>query len=1487
MAYKDVVLADAPIGYWAMDSAAALNEVGGTNNTLVGTPTLVSSGKGIGTAWSVSQNVAINLTGNYQDFTSDNTFSVEAWFKRANTSSPSYPTIWRRDGNGRTALLRMRDSNASIGPSPGCLEVYLSNGTTSVNVYTPARYDDDQWHHVVLVVSATGTTGSKLYVDNVLTNTFNNPGTLSYLSAAGSSAVAAGGPDPANGEGWAGGLSDVALYGTALSAARITAHYTAGNATVSPNVSVLAPAAVVNITAPAPVAKAVDIWHQTFAATADDDFYTTNGGTVTSLQLVGDGQPQTGYFNFPDPRQTGAKIQSLTFRFSLTSTAGTPTITPGRIAASWAEGGPTAPSSGDLTTGVTKTVSGSVLTVTLTGAALNYWNTAGNPWYGITIRLNGASTAYGIATRENSNSALRPTMEYQLTADLGTPVNAVVAGPMALTVNSPAVNVKSAKTVRVTAPASTVSVSAVAPVVSVGRVASVSATPMNLSVDFRGGVARNPDHRAFVNPLEMWIYSPNAKQYVAVPSINQAPAMSITLSGTSGTSISLQTDRRVFVTTPASMTLKMVGIYQRAADRYLNYIPLTADMDDVWLSMEENGGTTAVDSLVGVENGTTIYRSNAVYYGNPTFGAEGPQLRKAVSFDGVDDLVQMPILGYPIYSDSDLTIEFSIRTTQLNGTISSGNGKWLTQTTGVTGGLANESGIKLVNGELILNMGSGLATYRTGKFIADGKWHHVVVSAPVWRGVFDFNVSQDRPQFVMIDGQIEWQRYAYTSALMPMVLLPDLLMASRAVNWNGNFNTPPVGKNHLKGDMRDFVLRMNYAVSPNTARKLYYEWSESMLVNPEPMVLDLTMKDPFKARGNVKKMVVLYGLPYKMFRQQRDAGYYRDGWGNYFSTFAGYSIPTNFGESAGPTGAVVDVFTAMFGRTYINSNMTPMVFLQPKPFTMEGYMCYPVAIATIPGSTGPLDSPGIVKDGLRDSFNGQLLDNKTGLNRFLDVTKDLNEDITDFDAITAVNYPAVQPIENNLTANEIGDFEQTNLGLNKDEWTQARDRLRDSILEASYRGVNLWITEPHMAEHLGFIKGWDKHETGARYEFYGPGNIDPTGFTNKRAEYLDSVKMLNGGGLIADIKVGEFNPTWQANAKRQIVNLEPDLTNLPGYEFGDKIHWRSVNAWTPHEDVYAYETLDRMNGLQVGDKLSMNMWEQADYTGNYPAFDYTSVGVPRKYIVSARPDGIVGKVISKEQDFFHVAFGEQRLNRFKDNVYTIAAERGSVVRGRPIAGRAFLEFMDTELQTYKIAVDRRRNTMNGEVVQPDRPVSTWDFDTRRYKQIVVTWILEKEIMRGNDVLHVKTEERYVDLEDPDLIYRPFISMNARGLKWLQKASTLNAGDTRVFTNAMQVNLSAGADVKIKRTLNNVINVSEPMVLHLELRQPRNYRGNDVREKTLPMRLGIEMRGIGKSVKADPMVLNITMPDARAAGSGDFIYVYMDAERNVTLYIKEE
>jgi hypothetical protein len=227
MSYSSEVLADAPAAYFRMDQVSGLladSTANGNHNTLVtGTatysqPSLIASDLA---------STSVRFTGS-QDFRSDDSatldlgdvFTLECWGKRDATQGTVQTMICKDVGAYQLAWFT--DNKL----------ILARNGVAIIVSSTLAITDTTTAHH--LVCTKNGAT-VKLYIDGVdrtgtVTNsTFVN--NTSQLTIGSNGALTPG-------ELYSGWLDEVAVYPTALSLARVQAHY---NAAVSGSAQAILP----------------------------------------------------------------------------------------------------------------------------------------------------------------------------------------------------------------------------------------------------------------------------------------------------------------------------------------------------------------------------------------------------------------------------------------------------------------------------------------------------------------------------------------------------------------------------------------------------------------------------------------------------------------------------------------------------------------------------------------------------------------------------------------------------------------------------------------------------------------------------------------------------------------------------------------------------------------------------------------------------------------------------------------------------------------------------------------------------------------------------------------------------------------------------------------------------------------------------------------------------------------------------------------------
>jgi len=225
--YRDAVLADTPVLYWrlgeASGTAAANTATTGPAGTYYSSPTLGQSSAL--TSEVVNKSISTTASGAVTASTAvipSTQFTIEAWVK---TTSAAGGRVFGFGSGSTTTTSTTVDRQLYLSPT-GKAVAGLRNVTLVKTVATsPLSYNDGHWHY--LATTYDGTT-LRLYVDGtqVATTTTTAATPFSGYWRAGLENLSSW-PTPPSGTTYAGGLDELAVYATALTATRIAAHYTA------------------------------------------------------------------------------------------------------------------------------------------------------------------------------------------------------------------------------------------------------------------------------------------------------------------------------------------------------------------------------------------------------------------------------------------------------------------------------------------------------------------------------------------------------------------------------------------------------------------------------------------------------------------------------------------------------------------------------------------------------------------------------------------------------------------------------------------------------------------------------------------------------------------------------------------------------------------------------------------------------------------------------------------------------------------------------------------------------------------------------------------------------------------------------------------------------------------------------------------------------------------------------------------------------------
>lgn len=221
--YANIILADAPVGYWRLGEASG-NAADSSGNGLTATPTGTPT-YGVAGALGGDTNKAMTFDGS-TNFLSAGTnalfditaaLSLECWINPADQSGNRYVIAKYNSGNAalQSYLLYVKQYESAV------LTV-VTAGPTNNQLNSNAPLPIGQWTHVVGTYD--GAT-MKVYVNGRLDTSLAKTGAMLVTAAplvlAGRSGLVANLP---------GSLDEVAVYNVALTADQVMRHYIAGGA---------------------------------------------------------------------------------------------------------------------------------------------------------------------------------------------------------------------------------------------------------------------------------------------------------------------------------------------------------------------------------------------------------------------------------------------------------------------------------------------------------------------------------------------------------------------------------------------------------------------------------------------------------------------------------------------------------------------------------------------------------------------------------------------------------------------------------------------------------------------------------------------------------------------------------------------------------------------------------------------------------------------------------------------------------------------------------------------------------------------------------------------------------------------------------------------------------------------------------------------------------------------------------------------------------
>ena len=232
--YGRAVLADDPTAYWRLDEPAgptAFDYTGAGYDATGGTGVTWNAAGGVGdgdaavTLAGTSASILPSANPSGVPAAAPNTFTLEAWFKTTSTTGGKIIGFGDKT-NGSSAVV---DRNLYL-DNAGRVLFGVNPGTKKVLVSSQS-FNDGQWHQATATL---GAQGQRLYVDGVLmgrdvTTTTAAANLLGQWVVGGD--TLSGWTNAPTSRYFTGSLDDVAVYGAALTATEVKAHYAASGRT--------------------------------------------------------------------------------------------------------------------------------------------------------------------------------------------------------------------------------------------------------------------------------------------------------------------------------------------------------------------------------------------------------------------------------------------------------------------------------------------------------------------------------------------------------------------------------------------------------------------------------------------------------------------------------------------------------------------------------------------------------------------------------------------------------------------------------------------------------------------------------------------------------------------------------------------------------------------------------------------------------------------------------------------------------------------------------------------------------------------------------------------------------------------------------------------------------------------------------------------------------------------------------------------------------
>jgi len=392
----------------------------------------------------------------------------------------------------------------------------------------------------------------------------------------------------------------------------------------------------------------------------------------------------------------------------------------------------------------------------------------------------------------------------------------------------------------------------------------------------------------------------------------------------------------------------------------------------------------------------------------------------------------------------------------------------------------------------------------------------------------------------------------------------------------------------------------------------YSAFSKWEPIKPEPMLATINLTDNTKAKGNRPRAIMLY------WWETNPNGSLQH------KTFDGeelYNLDT-------------DTFAQL--KTQYNDKEPVQKYY--------GWDIFPIDI--LGRYRSPLTKEDvIVSAGYRDPV--------TGAPRYLDIINDL--DLSTIDAIFFRNYPDETAELDEFARDEIAD---TYFGLTERTLYENFVKSLRSVLDT---GINLYITNHTLAKDLGIIR-----DVEVVYDLIDQDTAQFNSYPQEQAPVpLDNVSYEVGGP--SNFK-GWYD-TYKNNYLK-VINTVPGITDQYGI-IRNAIQMYNPSAEEWNQPFRSFASYTQKQNLNVGDTFVISY---APYTP-FSAFGNTSRMSIEGYYATHKDNVLAGIPITAFADTYRKNSVETE-NPYKDYVTSIALPTGTILNGRPIKSRVFVNFTE-------------------------------------------------------------------------------------------------------------------------------------------------------------------------------------------------------------------